>query len=75
MMKKDVYPFKNTNDRKKLSETSLPRNQDFYINLNIGDVTKKDWEDFGIKNLGKYHDLYVRSNTVLFVDVICEYVS
>ena len=75
MMKKDVYRFKNTNDRKKLSETSLPRNQDFYINLNIGDVTKKDWEDFGIKNLSKYHDLYVRSNTVLFVDVICEYVS
>ena len=30
---------------------------------------KRVCKDFEIKNLGKYHDLYVQSNTLLLADV------
>ena len=31
--------------------------------------TKRVCKDFEIKNLGKYHDLHVQSNTLLLADV------
>ena len=31
--------------------------------------TKSVCKDFEIKNLGKYHDLYAQSNTLLLADV------
>ena len=60
----------------KFNETSLPRKEEFYINLNIEDITNKGYihakivrKDFEIKKLGKYHDLYLKSNTLLLDDV------
>ena len=32
-------------------------------------ILKKVWEAFEIKNLGKYHDLYVQCNTLLLAEV------
>ena len=50
----------------KLDETALPEQEDFYSHLNMEDITDADYahakrvcKDFEIKNLGKYHDLYV----------------
>ena len=44
--------------------------------INMEDITdaenshlKRVCKDFEIKNLGKYHDLYVQSNTLLLADV------
>ena len=34
---------------------------------------KRVCEDFETKKLGKYHDLYVKSNTLLLVDVFLKY--
>ena len=52
------------------------KKSDFYSQLNmegIADVdypyTKSVCKDFEIKNLGKYHDLYAQSNTLLLADV------
>ena len=60
----------------RFDETSLPGKKVFYRKLNLVDITDKDhehaqkvWEVFEIKNLGKYHDLYVQSNTLLLADV------
>ena len=57
-------------------ETSLPDKKAFCSELNLQDITKKDyehaqkvWEVFGIKYLGEYHDLYVQSDTLLLADV------
>ena len=64
-------------DWKKFSETSLPKKEDFYSNLNVRDITDADyrhakpaWKYFEIKNLGKYDDLYVRSDTVLLANLL-----
>ena len=60
------------NGWEKLSETSLPKKEDFFGNLNMEDITDADYthekivcKDYEIKNLGEYHDLYVQSNTLL----------
>ena len=41
---------------------------------NITDVdyahTKRVCEDFKIKKLGKYHDLYVQGDTLLLADIV-----
>ena len=64
-------------DWEKFNETSLPKKEDFFGNLNMEDITDADythekivWKDYEIKNLGEYHDLYVQSNTLLLGDVL-----
>ena len=53
-------------------ETSLSEKEDFYSHLNMENTTDGDYvhtkrlcEDFEIKNLGEYLDLYVQSDTLL----------
>ena len=52
------------------------KKEEFYTNLNVDDITDADYkhakrvcEDFEIKNLGEYHYLYLKSNTLLLADV------
>ena len=69
-------PYEYVDDWEKFNETSLPEKEDFYSHWNIEDITDVDYahaklicKDFDIKNVGKYHDLYVQSNILLLVDV------
>ena len=64
------------NSWEKFDETSLPDKKAFYSNLNLEDISDEDnghaqkvWDLFEIKNRGKYHDLYVQSDTFLLPDV------
>ena len=57
-------------------KTALPDKKDFYSELNLEDITNKNyehaqkvWEVFEIKNLGEYNDLYVQSDILLLADV------
>ena len=50
----------------RFDETLLPDKEDFYSELNLGNITDKDhkhaqkvWEVFEIKNIGDNNDLYV----------------
>ena len=59
----------------KFDETKLPKNNDFYSELNLEHITKEDykhaksvWNAFNTKNLGEYHDLYVQSDTLQLAD-------
>ena len=60
----------------KFNETSLPPKESFYSELKLEDISDKDyshaqkvWEEFGIRNLGEYHDLYVQTSTLFLADV------
>ena len=63
-------------DWERFNETTLPEKEEFCSNLNMEDVTHADYmhtkrvcKDFEIKNLGEYHDLYLKSDTLLLADV------
>ena len=54
----------------------MPEKEEYCGNVNMEDITdanylhvKKACKDFEMKNLGKYHDLYLKSDTLLFVNV------
>ena len=64
------------NSWERFNETSLPPKESFYSELNLEDISDKDylhvqkvWDVFEIKNLGEYHDLYIQSDTLLLADV------
>ena len=56
----------------KFNETSLSEKAEFYSNLNMEDIIDADYmhakricKDFETKKLGEYHDLYLKSDTLL----------
>ena len=76
LLRKGVYPYEDMDNQEKFDETTLPPNEAFYSNLNLESISDEDyahaqkiWEVFEIKNRGKYHDLYVKSDTLLLADV------
>ena len=76
MLQEGVYPYEYIDDWEKFNEETLPKKEDFYSHLNMKDITDADYvhakrvyKDFEIKNLVKYLDLYVQSDTLLLADV------
>ena len=60
----------------KFEETRLPPKDAFYSNLNMGDISKYDyeqvqkvWKEFKLINLGEYHDLYPKTDVYLLSNV------
>ena len=60
----------------KFEETTLPPKKEFNNKLNLTDITDYDhehaknvWDVFEIKNMGEYQDLYIKTDTLLLVDV------
>ena len=66
LIRKGIYPYEYIDSRDKLKETSLPSIKRFYSNLNMSGVSNAEcehacnvWREFGIRNMGEYHDLYL----------------
>ena len=77
LLRKGVYPCGYMDDWEKFNETTLPEKEKFFSGLNMDDITDADYmhakkvcKDFEIKNLGEYHDLYLKSDTLLLADVL-----
>ena len=75
LLRKGVYPYKYMDSWQKFCETAIPPKEAFYSELNLEDITdknyphaKKVWKVFEIKNRGEYHDLYVQCDTLLLAD-------
>ena len=76
LLRKGVYPYEYMDSWERFNETSLPPKKSFYSELNLEDISDKDylhaqkvWDVFEIRNLGEYHDLYVQTDTSLLADV------
>ena len=60
----------------RFNETSLPYKKVIYSELNLEDITDKDYvhaqkvfKELKLKNLGDYHEFYAQSDTLLPADV------
>ena len=60
----------------RFNETRLPNKKACYSKLYLEDITDEDYihaqkvfEEFKLKNLGEYYDLYVQSDTLLLEDI------
>ena len=76
LTRKGVYPYEYINSWDQFEETQLSPINAFYKNLNMSSISEEDyqcaqkvWEEFGIRNLGDYHDLYLRTDVVLLANV------
>ena len=64
---------------KRFDETVLPGKEAFYNKLKLNEICDEDcihaqkvFEEFKLKNLGEYHDLYVEKDT-LEVEYVMQY--
>ena len=76
LTRKGVYPYEYVNSWDQFNETQLPPIDAFYSNLNMSSISEEDyqhaekvWEEFGIRDLGDYHDLYLRKDVALLANV------
>ena len=76
LLRKGVYPYEYVYNWEKLDETSLPSKEYFYSNLNMEDINDIDYRHaynvfkrFELENLGEYHDLYLKRDTLLLADI------
>ena len=77
LLRKGIYPYEYMDSWERFNETSLPDNKSFYSKLNLEDITDKHYVhaqerfvEFKLKNLGRYHDVYVQIDTLLLADVL-----
>ena len=75
MAKKGTYPYDYMDSFSKFNE-KLPSKDDFYNIMNDKHITDEEhqhaqnvWDTFSLKNMGEYHDLYLKSDILLLTDV------
>ena len=76
LLRKGVYPYEYIGNWERFIETVLPSKKSFYSELNLEDIADKDYaqaqkffEEFKLKSLVDYYDLYIQSDTLLLADV------
>ena len=76
LLRKGIYPYEYIDSWERFDETSLPDKEAFYSSLNMEGITSVDYrhakrvyKEFKLKSLGDYHDLYVKSDTLLTADI------
>ena len=75
MAQKGVYPYDYMDSFDKFDE-KLPTKEDFYSILNNQHISDDEykhaqnvWSTFSLKNMGEYHNLYLKSDILLLADV------
>ena len=78
LLRKGVYSYEYMDDSDKFNKTFLLDKKGFYSELYLENMTNEDYidaqkvcEEFELKNLSKYNDLYLRKD-VLFLVVVFE---
>ena len=79
---KGVYPCKYMDSFKRFNEHKLPDKCEFFTSLKDKCISKEEydrainiWNVFKIKSLGKYHDLYLKTDVLLLADVFQKFVK
>lgn len=76
LLRKGVYPYQYMDGVGRMSESCLPPQDQFFSHLTDGHIVDKDyvhaqklWATFNMQNMKDYHDLYLKCDVVLLVDV------
>ena len=76
LLRKGVYPYDYMDKAEKVEETQLPSKEAFYSQLRDEEISDNDYTHaqnvytaFNLRNLGEYHDLYLKSDVLLLADV------
>ena len=73
---KGVYPYEYMDGVDKFQEKTLPSIENFFSKLYDESITEEEygrakdvWNHFGIQDMHQYHDLYLKTDTLLLADV------
>jgi hypothetical protein len=73
---KGVYPYEYMDSFDKFEDKSLPDKTEFYNTMNNTNISNEDyprakrvWKTFEMKNMGGYHDLYLKTDVLILADV------
>ncbi len=76
LTQKGVYPYDYMNSFGKFRDNKFPTIDECFSKLNDEPMDEADykraldvWESFNIKNMGGYHDLYLKTDVLLLADV------
>ena len=82
LLRKGIYPYEYMSHWRTFEETELPPQAAFYSKLKDETISNDDykhaqnvWQKFQCKNLGDYHDLYLKTDVMLLADVFEKYRS
>ena len=72
---KGLHEYMDSWDR--FEDKRLPSKDEFYSKLNMSGISEKDyqhackvWNEFGLKNMGDYHDLYLEADVLLLANLL-----
>ena len=82
LKQKDAYPYEYMNSFKRFGEEKLPDRECFHSSVKdetTGDngtklstedylMCKKIWDEFNMKNMGNYHDHYLKKDVFLLAE-------
>ena len=76
LLRKGVYPYEWMDHADKMEYTSLPEKEAFDSKLSLSSISDDDythaknvWKTFHMQTMGDYHDLYLKTDVLLLVDV------
>ena len=76
LTRKGVYPYSYVDSFARFDERQLPPKQAFFNDLLQEAISEEDyahamnvWTSFDVKTFGEYHDLYLKTDTLLLCDV------
>ena len=75
--RKGVYPYEFMDDFEKFKKQSLPKKTSFFSRLKQEKISDEDfdhaqrvWKECKLKNMGDFHDLYLKTDVLLLADVM-----
>ena len=76
LIRKGVFPYEHLTSPNNFSETELPPLSKFFSRLRGEGISEADylhaqhvWKHFKMKTFGDYHDLYLKTDTILLAEV------
>ena len=79
---KGIYPYEYMNNFKRFKENCLPDKDCFFNSIKDCGITDEEyfraidiWKFFNIKNLGEYHDLYLKTGVLFLCNVFEKFID